>query len=401
MKIRKGAPTKLCLTIVLNPFTNDSRVLRESHTLAKNGFEVTVFSTHDDALPLREQQAFLSLRRFKLTTKPWPRSKLFRLVKYVECVCRMVVAGVKARPTVVHANDLNALPIGYVVARLTGAKLVYDAHELWRDPVLRAAFPDVLDLGVLLERWLARRADGVITVSESIARDMAENIRIAKPVVVRNVPQMRRSAVLGSDEDHPLRRGLGISDEVPLVLYQGLVDSAERRRGLLDLLEAFPWVPPPAVLVFLGGSPNAGMLKRRAVELGVGGRVFFHPLVPPDVLLDYTADATIGVHPIRGRNLNHQYCLPNKLFEYLQVGLPVVVSDLPEMAAVVKRYGVGETFEDGNSRSLAKALNAILEEPEKMKRYAEAAQRAAGELNWEREERKLLEVYEKVLRVAR
>ena len=126
MKIRKGVPTKLCLTIVLNPFTNDSRVLRESHTLAKNGFEVTVFSRHDDDLPLREQQAFLSLRRFKLTTQPWPRSKLFRLVKYVECVCRMVVAGVKARPTVVHANDLNALPIGYVVARLTGAKLLYD-----------------------------------------------------------------------------------------------------------------------------------------------------------------------------------------------------------------------------------------------------------------------------------
>ncbi len=88
-------------------------------------------------------------------------------------------------------------------------------------------------------------------------------------------------------------------------------------------------------------------------------------------------------------------------FEYLQAGLPVAVSDLPEMAAVVKRYGVGETFEDCNPRSLATALNAILEEPEKMKQYAEAAQRAAGELNWEREERKLLEVYEKVLRAAR
>ena len=144
-----------------------------------------------------------------------------------------------------------------------------------------------------------------------------------------------------------------------------------------------------------------GALKRRAEELGVGGRIFFYPPVPPDVLLYYAADATIGVHPIRGSNLNHQYCLPNKLFEYLQVGLPVAVSDLPEMAAVVKRYGVGETFEDGNPRSLATALNAILEDPEKMKRYTEAAQRAAGELNWEREERKLLEVYEKVLRVAR
>ncbi len=385
-----------CLSIVLNTFTNDSRVLRESETLAKNGFKVTVFALHEDKLPLKEEHAFLSLRRSKLRTRGWSKRKPVQLIKYVECVVRMVAAGVRVWPTVVHANDWDALPIGYLIARLTGAKLIYDAHELWRDPGVRGDVPAApLDLGVRLEGWLARRADGVMTVSESIAADMAEKMRIVKPQVVRNLPLAKQSAVLpGSDEERPLRRELGLSDRVPIVLYQGGVSV---RKGVEILLEAFRWVNPPTVLVYLGYGPQVSSLKQRAKELEITDRVFFHPAVPPKALLNYTADATVGVIPTKGGSLNYQYCLPNKLFESLQAGLPVVVSDLPEMAAVVKRYGVGEVFPDGDAESLARTLNTVLGEPERLKLYTEAANLAAQELNWEREESKFLEVYKDAL----
>src|SRR5215212_4763186 len=345
-----------CLSIVLNAFTNDSRVLRQSETLAKKGFKVTVFALHEDKLPLKEEHAFFSLRRSKLRTRGWSKRKPAQLIKYVECVVRMVAAGVRVRPTVVHANDWDALPIGYLIARLTGAKLIYDAHELWRDPAVHDGMPAaLLDLGVRLEGWLARRADGVMTVSESIAADMAENMKIVKPQVVRNLPLAKQSAVLPeSDEERPLRRQLGLSDKVPVVLYQGRVSV---RNGVEILLEAFRWVNPLTVLVYLGYGPQVSSLKQQAKELGTGERVFFHPAVPPNVLLSYTADATVGVIPIKGCSLHYRYCLPNKLFESLQAGLPVVVSDLPEMAAVVKRYGVGEVFPDGNAESLARTLN--------------------------------------------
>lgn len=379
---------KLCLSIVLNAFTNDSRVLRESETLAKNGYKVMVFALHEGDLPLEEEQAFLSLRRFKLTTRSWSKRKL---VKYVECVGRMVAAGVGIRPTVVHTHDLDALPIGYLVARLTGAKLIYDAHELWRDPEIYSGIPaGISDLGVRLEGWLARRADGVITVSESIASDMAENMKITKPQVVRNLPPSRRSAVrLELSEKRMLHQALGLSSEAPIVLYQGNI---HKDRGVKILLDAFQWVRPPAVLVFLGDGIHVELLKQRAKELEITDRVFFHPAVSPDVLLDYVVDATIGVVPAGGNSLCYQYSLPNKLFECLQAGVPVVVSNLPEMTTVVKGYDVGEVFVQGDSRSLAETLSAVLE-PGSMKRYIEAVNLAAQELNWEREESKFLKVY--------
>jgi glycosyltransferase involved in cell wall biosynthesis len=142
------------------------------------------------------------------------------------------------------------------------------------------------------------------------------------------------------------------------------------------------------------------VLRRDVVARGLERRILFHEAVPPETVLHYSADATIGVHPIEDTCLNHRYCLPNKLFEYLQAGLPVVVSDLPEMASVVRRYQVGRTFRSGDPASLAETLNCLLGDLTSLDRYREAVRVAAEDLRWEREQTKLLEVYGRLVGAA-
>lgn len=377
-----------CLHIVLNPFTHDSRVLKECQTLAVNGHRVSVLALHEEPLADMEEQAFATVRRVRLRTRTWSKHPLMQVLKYAECTVRMARWGVAEGPDVVQANDLEALPIGFLIARLTRARLVYDSHELWEDVTSVRRYPPLLLRFLLfLERSLARRADAVITVSGRIARRMASQMQIREPVIVRNLPLGRPPSVSGI---RPLRDALGLEPSVPIVLYQGAIGPDY---GVDTLIAAMEHVPPPAVAVLLGNGQSVSALRQCVSEMGLEHRVLFHQAVPPEVLLDFTADATVGVSPIRDLSLSSRYCLPNKLFEYIQAGLPVVVSDLPEMAEIIKRYRVGRTFPSGDADRLAEALNSMIGDPAALQRYREEVLVAAAELRWEREESKLLQVY--------
>src|SRR5215471_6028447 len=142
---------KTALVLVLNNFTHDSRVLRQVEALGKRGYRVCVFALHDGCLLIQEQTTGYLVRRFKLATRSWQKNKLVQVIKYAECIVRMTCAGVGLSPRLVQANDLDTLPIGFMVAKLARAKLIYDSHELWSDPAGKANLPS----------WLFRIAIGL------------------------------------------------------------------------------------------------------------------------------------------------------------------------------------------------------------------------------------------------
>jgi glycosyltransferase involved in cell wall biosynthesis len=380
------------LILVLNQFTHDSRVLREVNTLADNGWEVNVFALHEADLPLKEVRSACRLRRFRLWTRPWPKLSVIQAIKYLECILRMTVVGLRLRATVVHANDLNTLPIGFLISYLTGAKLIYDAHELWSDPnKLHKLPPWMSKVGCQTETWLAQRADAILTVSGSIARHMSENMRIPPPAVIRNIPGLAANQQTGKPVSS-LRGRACLPPEMPVILHLGLLTPG---RGLETLLLAMQRVKS-AVVVFLGDGPSLPLLKIRAQALGLLDRAVFLPPVPPEQVSHFAREATLGVALIEAGCLSYQYCLPNKLFEYIQAGLPVVVSNLPEMAALVKLYDIGATFTAGDPDELAIVLNKILCSPESLAHYRRKVTEAADELNWEKEHLKLLAVYSRL-----
>lgn len=373
-----------CLSIVLNPFTHDSRVLRQCEALAGAGHEVELFALHSNDLPRIETAGGPSrsfqVRRFELSTRGWSKTKPVQAIKYAECTGRMIREGIRFRPGVVHANDFLALPIGLAIARATGAKLVYDSHELWRGSMHQATFDSRLfDLALKLEGPLARRADSVITVSESIASILERDLRIARPTVVRNMPR-HRSATASRRNLHEL---LDLPSDTPLVLYVG---GTARGYGVQTLVEAFAKISSRAELVVIRSESGNGALRDARCL----------PPVAPDELVALASGATIGVCPIEDACESYRYSLPNKLFEYVQAGLPVIASDLPEMSRLVLDHGIGETFPAGDSSALAGVIDRLLRAPELLSRYRAAARLAARELSWENESRTLLEVYRHV-----
>jgi glycosyltransferase involved in cell wall biosynthesis len=300
-----------------------------------------------------------------------------------------VVGIVRLRPDVVHAHDAAMLAPGFVGARLTRARLLYDSHELATGVPYRT--PLWARLVWALERMLIRRCDAVITVSDGIADRLRRLYGLReRPTVVRNLPDLPNSGPGG------LRRRLGLSDE-PLVLHQG---APAPHRGCEELVLAMEHVPD-AHLVFLGesGFPVfTDRLARRARERSVAGRIHFTANLPLEALLSHTREADVGVSLLEGNCENHRLALPNKVFEYVAAGVPVVVSDLPELSRLVHEHGLGWTADPGDPSSIAAALREALTHGHQR---TEALQQAAGTLNWEREKGRLIDVYSRLAGQAR
>ena len=315
-----------------------------------------------------------------------------KISKYIKTIYKMVQYGVKEKPDIVHANDLPGLPIGWLIAKLSGAKLIYDSHELWSGYASKGKYPvSLFKFGLWIEKRLSQKADGVITVSDSIAETMKKSMSITKPVVVRNLPYptTHSKPSLG-----PLRSALGLSNEIPLFIYQGGVIPG---RGLFNLIDAMGLVRGPSKLVLLGDGELVEPLKQKVKQLGLSERVLFHPKVPYGELLDYTCDADIGISSFEGICLSYRYCLPNKLFEYAQARLPVIVSNLPEMTKFVSECNVGLAYEDGNVAEMARVMQHIVDDPLASKTYRENMDVVAKEYHWHNEERKVIDLYSHIL----
>lgn len=302
----------------------------------------------------------------------------------------------RAAPTadVWVGHDLTALPAAIIAQRRRGGRLVYDSHELFLDAGSAARRPRWARriIGRLEGGW-ARACDAVVTVNESIAAELRQRYRAGPTVVVRNCPPRWTPA---EPSGHPLRTAIGVGPETPLVLYHG---SFSPDRGLDQLADAmFEPGLEDAHLVFLGfGSGRAG-LERRAADPRAAGRIHVLPAVSPEELLALVADADVGAMPNQPVTLNERYSTPNKLFESLAAGTPVVSSDTPERRAVVLEdpFGpLGRVCDPTDVRSLAGAIRELLEAPADERATLRARCRAAAldHMNWETEAAHLVALY--------
>jgi len=335
-----------------------------------------------------------------------PVDRLARTAILVHYWAMAVREGRRRRPDVVHANDGNTLVPGRLIARRSGAALVYDAHELWRHRNVRDR-PVGKHVEALTERVVIRRADGVVTVSPSIARWLQRTYRLRElPTLVRNIP------AAGEPTDPArgrLRQLAGLAPTDQVIAYGGRITTS---RGLEETIAALALLPGHVHLVVLGyGDPGyLAQLDRRIEQAGVRDRVHLVGKVAPHEVAGALADADLSVVFVRPTCLSYEYSLPNKLFEAIHAGLPIAAADLPDTREVVERYGVGEIFglvrpdddgevppssTDAEAVAMAATITRILADPDA---YRRAARAAASELTWQHEEEALLALYGRVLR---
>ena len=286
-----------------------------------------------------------------------------------------------------HAHDLNTLPVAWWAKARLGGKLVYDSHELY---VETSGIGRVEKLVMSqIEKFLIRHCDAVITVNESICKELTKRYRITGPkAVIMNCPEVS----LDCSETRSFHALLGLSSDIPVILYQG---GFIKGRGLRNLICAMLYVPH-GCLVLLGWGREEEELRLLAATLDLlGKRVFFIPPVPQRELIKWTAGANIGAITTRRTSLNNWYTLPNKLFEYIVAGIPVVASDFPELRRIIEGYKIGRTFNPEDPKDIARAIKEVLD-PKSYDTFKRNVREAAKIFNWQEEEKKLLGIYSRL-----
>jgi glycosyltransferase involved in cell wall biosynthesis len=299
------------------------------------------------------------------------------------------IAAWRERADVYHAHDFETLPCLWLAARLHGARLVYDAHELSAD---RQTHRVAGKLIAAVEGVLARRADAMITTTKMRAEHFVRHYSVAPPIVLQNRPRYyaaRRGDLLRRQLDLP-------ADGRPIVLYQGVLFSG---RGLELLLDAAAQLPD-AYFVILGSGKIEHAIDQRILDLGLAARVFRLPAVPFAELFAYTVSADIGVHLLQNSCLNHYTTDSNKLFEYMMAGLAVVMPDFPEIRRIVDAEGIGVLVDSASLADVVKGIRSLVEDPALLAACRARSLAAAQRYTWEAQEQALVQEYRRLLTTA-
>lgn len=301
--------------------------------------------------------------------RPWHRTSRF-LAFWRESAERIAALA----PEMVVSSDLPGLVGAGRAARQMGLPHLHDCHELYLDST--SFRPSERLLLAPFERKYMRHADSVVGVNQSIAEEYARRYG-RKPVVVRNCAP-RMPDVLDVKD---LRALVGAPAGSRVVLYQG---GFAPGRGLDVCVSAIRHLPDDVHLILLGYGALRDDLVLLAQDFGVSSRVHVADAVSPEDLPSYTVTASVGLIPYQPISKNNYLALPNKVFEYTAVGVPIVVSNLPELRRIALQEGCGQVYDPFDARSLVSALNAVLDE-NGLSRYRAAALRYGGENVWESE----------------
>ncbi len=410
--------------VVKNRLSNDARVKKEMTALSEDGWQVTVIAMPEPGFPGEENINGVRILRPPIFSKAkvnlraqvvqasdnserslkagviryLRRNKLRRFIadlqRDIPWEKRLRQTAWQVNADVYHANDLDTLEICGSVAGKRNAKLVYDSHELWLESsrYLIATHPaNRLRLKRIEQRYVPK-ADAVIAVTPMRGEKMRQMYPSMKNLeIVENAPEK----LIELPPAGRLRTMINAAPDTVIALYQGVICP---ERGLEELLSAAKLTTNPSVkFVIIGMDAWNGTLQKTAEDMGLGSRVVFLPPVPSEELPEITVDADMGFILFRNTCLNHYYSLPNKLYEYMMVGVPIISSDFPELKRVLNEVGSGVTVNPDSPESISNAVEKLAGDPVMRKRMKDNGREAAlDRYNWEPQSELLRSLYRKL-----
>ncbi len=366
---------KRIVVSVINDLATDQRVKKVCHTLSNQGFDILLIGRKlKHSLPV-DERSYRVMRMKMLFT----RGLLF----YAFYNIRLFFVLLFVRADVFHANDLDTLLPNFLVSVLRKKGLVYDSHELFTEVPELTSRPRVRSVWLQIEKLVFPRLKHVFTVNESIA-GIYEGKYSVKVNVLRNLP------VAYSPVEKDTNININIDKSKKIIIMQGAGINVDR--GAEELLDAMKLIDD-AMLIIAGDGDVIPRLKEIVQNENLTHKVTFFSKMHHARLMQLTSKADCGVTLDKDTNLNYRYSLPNKLFDYIRAGIPVVASALPEIKKIVDDFKVGLIVESHHPKHIAQKLQEILFEiPAEF--WTKNLQKAAQELCWENEQHILLEVYE-------
>lgn len=392
---RTNHPIKVC-QFVLRAVGNDVRSKRTASALVEAGFSVSLVDVECEP-PSPDEEKIDGICLEHIIIPDWQTSRRFQPWFFFVALRSLILSIwhlLRSQADIYHAHDLTALPACYIAAKLRHKPLIFETYELHL-PAPETGIAFWRPLGGLLMRLLAvilPRCQGVIAASPLYAQEFSKRYCLSDVITIRNVPVYR--AVEKNDR---LRQYLDLSPKTRIALYQGYI---QRDRRLDLLVRAVPFLKPDIVIVIMGKNVGTTQTELEALIANerVADRIKVIPPVPYNELLDWTASADIGLTIFPpDYSLSIRMTQPNKLFEYLMAGLPVLSSRLGAIEEIIRTYDVGQIAPSVEPEAIGAAINAILADETALHRMSHnALQAAKNDLNWEKESLKLVRLYEDI-----
>jgi glycosyltransferase involved in cell wall biosynthesis len=385
----------------------DRRVLQEARTLVGAGYRVVLICGCECAREEHYHDQGVEIHRYVFDWRDprlerlWARlrapgpvrrlggplaRRLTRLLPETAFDLFLLERARRFRADFVHVHDLPFLRCGARLAREWDVPLVFDAHEIYHQQAC---------LGGRQRRQLARQERRAlpncrlaITVNESIAGWYEERYGI-RPIVIMNGVEPPKPG-FDRDSRRALRERAGLPPEGRVVLYQGWFSP---ERNLLTLVRSARYLPEGAWLLLVGYGDHERALRAALDEERGADRVRFLGRVEPEEILSLTAGADLGVIPYLPVDLNHSLCSPNKFFEYVTAGVPVIAHPLAFFEQMARVHGVVLTADLSTPQRMGAALRSLLEDEPRRSQMQRACRRASPALSWSVEGPKLVEAY--------
>lgn len=377
---------KKILVLLLNDFTYDARVRKEALSLSKR-YEV-VIEAFGNEKTVSIEKINDNLQVFRTVKYVRPKNKFIKklnqLYVYFSYLIH-ILAHYSSRVDIIHCNDLKPLPVAVILKLFSRMrpKVVYDAHEYETET---GEFGFIgKKIVEIIERYSIKFCNAVITVSDSIGNEYVRKYNIQKLFIVMNCPLYNVTK-----KNDIIRNKLNIGKKKKIFLFIGGLSLADR--GIDKIIEAFKKIENSnCVIVFIGSGTAENLIKDTANKYK---NIFYHDAIKPKNVLQYTSSADFGFILYWRNCLNHEYALPNKLFNNIMCEIPSIVSDRHEMKRIIEGNNVGvvirENSEEGILAAIRKTDDADLV---KMKRKLRELSKV---YNWEVQEKVLLKAYDSI-----
>ena len=355
---------KRIILSVTNDLSGDRRVLKVAHSCYDNGYDVLLVGRKlKSSVPLNLPFKYKRLRLV------FNHTALF----YAEYNIRLFFLLLFSKADILLSNDTDTLLANFLISKIRGKKLVFDAHEIFPEVPELTYRPKIKHVWEKIEDWIFPHLKHCYTVCHSISDYYNQKYNISMKVI-RNVPYFSK---------YNEKKLLDYAGK-KIIIYQGALNIG---RGLEWVIDAMPLVEN-AVLVIIGDGDIYNELKERVNKLQLDKKVIFLGRISGTELYRFTAAADLGLCLLENRGLNYYYSLPNRIFDYLHAGVPVLATDFPEIAHFVRNNNTGILVNRYEPEYLAELINNFFAKGFDRTHFTEIAKK----LCWENEEKILLEI---------